>query len=550
MQNIKPIRFLAVVSLILLILIGTRTYAYISFKPAPFEDPAGGRNSHIYNPAVNHPTSEEKRAFIAEIKDYAIQAGQRWGIPASAIIGMAAAESGFGFTRIAYYANNLFGLKIWAYNPSNAWQLKGQPDEDGGRVAILKDYGYDRKVYNESYRRDNWYRYFSSRREAVNYLAGTVLQTSRYKPARDQYQYRIKNGWTLAHASNQYCYEIAQAGFNHLGGNYYRTKISEFMELYDLYQYDGQASSPAPVTPQPPADQRPWISTIQISPINSDGVTVSGTVSIAVAAGDDRGISRVEFYSSDGNYRLGTDTTSPYSINWATDPWVPNGQQTIKVVAYDTAGQTASTTKVVNVANRVAPGISTITVSPLVDGKYVRGIVTVSAAVTNPGQVSKVEFYSANGTYRIGTDTAAPYSIQWATSPWVKNGEHTLKVVVYGRDGQTASATKTVYVNNSLPPAVTRIDISPNTESYYVWGDVVITAGVSDPEGSKDIARVEFYSSDGRYLIGTDTTAPYTVMWQTYPWVPNGKQVILVKAYDKAGNAATLKKTVYVANNR
>lgn len=556
MRNGTWIRFLAVLSLIVAIFIGTRAYASVTFKPAPFEDSTVGRNSFTYSPALNHPTSAEKQAFIAEVKDYAIQASNRWGIPASAIIGMAAAESGFGFTRIAYYANNLFGLKIWDYNPADAWQLKGQPDEDGGRVAILQDYGYDRKVFDESYRRDNWYRAFNSRAEAVNYLAGTVLQTRRYQPARDQYQYRIKNGWTLSHASKQYCYDIAQAGFNHLGGSYYRTKIGDFMDEFDLYQYDVQeVTTPTPTTspepapsPTPTVDQSPWISTVHVSPMAVDGKTVSGTVTISVAAGDDKGVAKVEFYSSNGGYRLGTDITSPYSVSWSTSPWVPNGEQILKVVAYDTAGNTVSATKVVNVQNSSSPAISGITVSPLSEGKYVRDIVTISATVSNTSEVSKVEFYSSNGAYRIGTDTTAPYTIQWATAPWVKDGENILKVIVYSRDGKSTSMLKTVYVDNNRPPLVNRIDFSPNTNGYYVWRDVTITASVSDPDGSSDIAKVEFFSSDGKYLIGSDATAPYSVVWHTYPWVPNGPQVIRVKVYDKSGNVAILTKNVYVAN--
>lgn len=530
------------------VLIGSRVYAEVTFRPAPYQDTVNGRNSYVYNPAIGHPVTAEKSAFINEIKDYAMIARDQWGVPASAVIGMACVESGYGFTRIAYYANNLFGLKIWAYNPSGGWQLKGQPDEDGGQVRVTANYGYDRKVFDESYRRDNWYRAFGTRQDAVNYLAGTLLQNSRYKPARDNYQYRINNGWTYINASRQYCYDIAQAGYNHLGGSYYRDKIAKVMDEYNLYQYDDPSVQPSDPPVSAP-DELPWVSPIAISPISTDGLYISGTVTLSVTAGDDKGISKVEFYSADGAYLIGTDTSAPYTVNWATDPWVVNGEQKVKVIAYDTANQTAGAGRTVYVSNNVLPTVGPINVSPVWEDYYVWGDVTISVTANDDQSISKVEFYSNNGSYLIAADTTYPYSANWATSPWVTNGEQTLKVIAYDSDGQTASTTRTIYVANNQAPVVSDIEITPVSEDgYYVWSDVTISVSVTDPNGSSDISKVEFYSADGAYLIGTDTTAPYTVNWATYPWVSNGPQVLRVKATDKAGNTTEVMRTVNVAN--
>ncbi|WP_225223774.1 S-layer homology domain-containing protein [Solibacillus merdavium] len=170
----------------------------------------------------------------------AMKANEKWGIPASAIIGMAIIESGYGTTRIAINANNLFGIKVWGYNPENAWQLQGQPDEDYERVPVLADYGEDRKIYDESKRRDNWYRAFSTYKEAVNYLAGNLLLNQRYLFAKTNYDKRIKKGWSFDRASKEYLYDIANAGYNHLGGDYYRNKGGGVMDEWDLYQYDNK----------------------------------------------------------------------------------------------------------------------------------------------------------------------------------------------------------------------------------------------------------------------------------------------------------------------
>lgn len=206
----------------------------------PFEDEKLGRNSFAYLSTYEVPSNQMKEDFVNEISTYAMKANEKWGIPASAIIGMAIIESGYGTTRIAINANNLFGIKVWGYNPKNAWQLKGQPDEDYEPVPVLADYGEDRKIYDESKRRDNWYRAFGSYKEAVDYLTGNLLLNQRYRFAKTNYEERIKKGWSFERASKEFLYDIADAGYIHLGGEYYRNKVGGVMDEQDLYQYDNR----------------------------------------------------------------------------------------------------------------------------------------------------------------------------------------------------------------------------------------------------------------------------------------------------------------------
>lgn len=211
-----------------------------SVNPLPFEDAELGRNSNAYLSIYKNISTQRKENFINDISIHAMKASEKWGIPASAIMGMAILESGFGTTRIAINANNIFGIKVWGNNPKNAWQLKGQPDEDYERVPVLVDYGADRKIYDESKRRDNWYRAFSSYKEAVDYLAGTFLLNDRYRFAKTNYEKRIKNGWSLEKAAKNYLYDIAEAGYNHLGGDYYRNKVGKVIDEWNLTQYDNK----------------------------------------------------------------------------------------------------------------------------------------------------------------------------------------------------------------------------------------------------------------------------------------------------------------------
>src|SRR6476620_9778456 len=59
-----------------------------------------------------HPTPEEREAFIREASELAIKAEKTYGVPASALAALAIAESGYGWTRVALNANNLFAWKF------------------------------------------------------------------------------------------------------------------------------------------------------------------------------------------------------------------------------------------------------------------------------------------------------------------------------------------------------------------------------------------------------------------------------------------------------
>ena len=209
-------------------------------NPLPFEDAQLGRNSNAYLSTYPNLSIQMKESFIDKISIPAMEANEKWGIPASVMIGMAILESGYGTTRIAINANNFFGIKVWGYNPKNAWQLKGQPDEDYEPVPVLVDYGYDRKIFDESKRRGNWYRAFTSYKEAVDYLAGNLLLNQRYRFAKTNYETRIKNGWGFEKAAKEYLYDIAEAGYNHLGGEYYRNKVGKVIDDWNLTQYDNK----------------------------------------------------------------------------------------------------------------------------------------------------------------------------------------------------------------------------------------------------------------------------------------------------------------------
>lgn len=85
----------------------------------------------------------------------------------------------------------------------------------------------------------------------------------------------------------------------------------------------------------------------------SAGATVNGTVTLSATASDNVGVVRVEF-RVDG-VTLGNATSSPYtlSLNTAT---LTNGNHTLEAVAYDAAGNSATSSRTIRVANAPVPG--------------------------------------------------------------------------------------------------------------------------------------------------------------------------------------------------
>ena len=147
-------------------------------------------------------------------------------------------------------------------------------------------------------------------------------------------------------------------------------------------------------------DQAPTITAINITPITADGKIVYGMPKISVNPTDDMGITKVEFYTKavsapdSSYYKVKTVTAAPYSANWATSPWVADGEYTIKVVVYDTAKQTAYLTRNVIVRN-TTPIMTSIDINPIAaDGKIVSGMPKISINPTDDKGITKVEFYT------------------------------------------------------------------------------------------------------------------------------------------------------------
>lgn len=91
--------------------------------------------------------------------------------------------------------------------------------------------------------------------------------------------------------------------------------------------------------------------------------------------------------------------------------------------------------------------------------------------------------------------------------------------------------------------AVPEVEVTSPTSGSYVSGTVAVEALASDDTG---VAKVEFWI-DGK-LLGTDTTAPYALGWNTSK-TANGEYSVYARAIDTVGKSTSSAKCIVKVSN-
>jgi subtilisin family serine protease len=118
----------------------------------------------------------------------------------------------------------------------------------------------------------------------------------------------------------------------------------------------------------------------------------------------------------------------------------------------------------------------------------------------------------------------------------------------FHREGGVADACGTLAYDDRddlvfLVDAPPQVALTSPASGAVLAGTVSLTATASDAEG---LARVEFY--DGATLLGSDTSAPYALDWNTLG-AANGSHTLTVRAHDDSGNTAEQHVQVTVDND-
>lgn len=175
----------------------------------------------------------------------------------------------------------------------------------------------------------------------------------------------------------------------------------------------------------------------------ANNANVGGQVTLQANASDNIGVSKVEFY--DGISFIGSTSSAPYAISWnATTATL--GSHTLKAIAYDAAGNSATASTIVNVQSAGDTTPPTVSFSAPTNNSTLSTATSLLVTASDNIGVSKVEFY--DGATFLGSDSSAPYAIIWNGS----NGTHTLKAIAWDAAGNQSSSSISVTMQQP-PPA-------------------------------------------------------------------------------------------------
>ena len=294
----------------------------------------------------------------------------------------------------------------------------------------------------------------------------------------------------------------------------------------------------------------------------TSGQTLCCTINLAV---DATGlVQRVEFWSIQGTNAqiLFTDFDAPYAYSWDTIAGnVPNGTYTFAAKAYDGFGTfVPSNLSTIEILNNIVtvPPPSLDTIPPTVvftqpiSGQTLSGITILKADASDNVGINEVKFFTEGGIL-LGGDTTAPYEYGWDTSA-VSDGTYSLYARAYDMSN---NATTSVFVQVGIfnQSATTPSDTTPPTVSFIypasgatLSGSVILEASATDNAG---ILEVKFYRDaiNSPAAIGSDTTSPYTTVWDTTS-VTNGTYTLKVVAFDARNNFSHQAITVTVSNQQ
>ena len=247
-------------------------------------------------------------------------------------------------------------------------------------------------------------------------------------------------------------------------------------------------------------------------------------------------------FKVDGQNLGAEDTTAPYSVSWDTTT-ASNGSHTLTAVARDAATNSKTSADDVVTVDNQNPTVSVT--SPAAGATVSGATVSVAASASDNVAVAGVQF-RLDGQNLGAEDTTSPYSVTWDSTS-ATNGSHILTAVARDSAGNSATAT-TVSVT---------ADNADNTPSLGVGhGAGRGCAAARDGDGDRDGVgqrrrRREWvqFKVDGQNLGAEDTTAPYSVSWDTTT-ASNGSHTLTAVARDAATNSKTSADDVVTVDNQ
>jgi membrane peptidoglycan carboxypeptidase len=169
---------------------------------------------------------------------------------------------------------------------------------------------------------------------------------------------------------------------------------------------------------------------------------------------------------------------------------------------------------------------------------FVRGEVNLTGSIPEEGfQTARLQYgagMNPTSWLQIGDEIRVPGENRalgvWDTSS-LEDGVYAVQLVVVKRDQQLATASLVVSVDNTPPQITLKTDLGDGELPYHPGDQMIFEV---EFVSQSDIARVEYYLNGN--LLDTRDAPPYIALWDS----KIGTYVMIVKAYDLAGNLAEL----------
>ena len=281
----------------------------------------------------------------------------------------------------------------------------------------------------------------------------------------------------------------------------------------------------------------------------ASGAKVSGSISGSACealATDDAGIKQVQFFL--GSTPLNTELSSPYNCSLDTTKFA-NGAHLLRAVATDAAGAAGAAEISLNIDNGSSDPVSGPTVqftAPAEGGALGGNVQGPPNCVVTGANIARVMFY-LNDVW-TNTDGNLDNGLGcWIDTTKYKDGPYTVKAVAYDSAGRTATATRSVVIQNgaaaNLPPSVSFKAPEAGATLKGLVNSTTCEAAASDSDGS--VTKVDFYM--GSTFVNSKAAAPWQCAIDTTRFA-DGAYKLMAVATDNAGSSATTQRDVTVQN--
>ena len=266
----------------------------------------------------------------------------------------------------------------------------------------------------------------------------------------------------------------------------------------------------------------------------SNGQTVTDTVNINIAAGDDDKVDNVDLYIDDIKVKSWSGQQSTYSYEWNTTLLEENSTHFIAAVAHDKEDNLGHSGNIsVTVSSRIQPDGEAPTVNILypIEGQVFDDTLNILIIAEDNVGIDRVVLYR-NGIQEH-VFNSAPYSITLDLTATNANSVHTLQAVAFdASDNFTASTAVTI--TKSAPAAD---ELAPSAAIIYPVNNSNLDASIQIIGEANDNAGIQevqlFHNGE---LLLTDTQYPYEFTWDITQYDYDTRHDLFLKAIDINAN--------------